>query len=204
MKIIDCKQGTDDWFEARLGIITASTFDKIITKAGKRSSQVDEMVNRAIAELIVGEPDETFQSEAMLRGKELEDQALKFFNFTKGYDFKPVGFVDSELGFGASPDGLDQEIKLGLELKCPSAHTHLAYLAADKLPDKYKQQVQGALLVTGYDKWVFGSYHPSLPCFSVEVERDNEFIEAMRKILVECGEAVRDGHAKLKAMVEAS
>ena len=31
MKILEIKQGTPEWFEARKGIATASNFDKIVT-----------------------------------------------------------------------------------------------------------------------------------------------------------------------------
>lgn len=196
-QIIDVEQGTDEWFQARLGKITASVFDKVVTKTGKPSSQVDDIVNRAVAEVIVGEPDETFQSDAMLRGKDLEEQALRFFNYTHGYGFKSCGFLSAinpvtgeELGFGCSPDGLD-EYGFGLELKCPLAHTHLGYLASGKLPDKYKMQVQGALMITGFKKWIFGSYHPELPSFAIEVERDEKIIEALREHLTEASQLVQ-------------
>ena len=40
MKVIQCTQGTPDWFEARRGIPTASRFDMILTpKTGKPSAQ---------------------------------------------------------------------------------------------------------------------------------------------------------------------
>lgn len=202
-QIIDCEQGSDEWFAARLGKPTASVFDKVITKGkGHKSKSVDDLVNRCVAEMIVGEPDETFTSEAMLRGKQLESEALSFINFTYGYDFKTVGFLDSGLGYGASPDGLDLTNSIGLELKCPMPHTHLAYLSSGTLPDKYYQQVQGAMLVTGFDKWVFVSYHPALPCLHVVVERDNEFIAKMEKILLGVCEDIKTTHQKVSALVQ--
>jgi len=190
-KIIECWQGTDEWHKARLGKLTASTFDKIVTKTGKLSASSEELVNRAVAELVMGEPQQSYQSDSMLRGQSLEVEALEFFNFTCGYKFEAVGFVEAidaegaSKGYGCSPDGLESSGR-GLELKCPEAHTHLDYLSSGKLPDKYKQQVQGALLVTGYDSWIFGSYHPNFPCLRVEVKRDEKFITAIRESLEPC------------------
>jgi predicted phage-related endonuclease len=185
-KIIDYPQRTDEWLQARLGKWTASFFDKAITSTGKRSASADEVNNRLVAELIIGRPDETFQSEAMLRGSELEDEALKFINFTHDYNFKPVGFMDSELGFGCSIDGNDVENDIGLEMKIPSLHTHLEYLAGGCLPKKYKAQVQGAMMVTGRKQHVFMSYHPEIKPFVVVVDRDDEFIKEMKKIILDC------------------
>lgn len=186
-KHIECEQGTDAWFKARLGKITASNFDKMITKTGKASASASTIVNRAVAELILGKPDEFYRSEAMERGNFLEPEALDFFNFSYGYNFKPCGFLESEeIGYGCSPDALDLDKKIGLELKCPMAHTHIEYLSGGVLPAKYMQQVQGCMLVTGFDSWVFGSYHPDIKGLHVIVERDEEYIVKMKKIIQDC------------------
>lgn len=193
-KIIDCEQRSEAWFKARLGKWTASFFDKAITTTGKRSSSSEDIINRLVAELIVGSPDETFQSEAMLRGRELENEALEFLNFTHGYSFIPCGFMDSELGYGCSPDAMDFVNKIGLELKCPMPHTHLEYIAGGELPKKYKAQVQGSMLVTGFSEWAFFSYHPEIKPFLVVVKRDEEFIMELKKILTECCDDVLKKH----------
>lgn len=185
-KIIECDQRSPEWFAARCGKWTMSFADKAITTTGKRSASADEIVNRLVAEKIIGRPDDTFQSEAMLRGSALEDEALDFINFTYGYNFKKVGFIDSGLGYGCSPDGDDQDIDIGLEMKIPSLHTHIEYLAGGELPKKYRAQVQGSMMVTGRKKWVFMSYHPEVKPFVVVVERDDEFINALRKIIEDC------------------
>lgn len=202
-KIIDCQQGGDEWHKARLGKITASVFSKVITKTGKLSASAEEIVNRAVAEIIVGEPDETFQTDSMLRGQSLELEALEYFNFTYGYKFVKCGFIDSGKGYGVSPDGIDLPVEIGLELKCPEAHTHLSYLASKALPDKYMQQVQGAMYVTGFESWVFGSYHPDLPCFSVVVKRDPKIMDAFNEHLPALCKKINDRHLELKELIGA-
>lgn len=178
-------QRTPEWYLDRCGLPTASFFDKYITTTGKASTSSVECNNRLVAELIAGKPDDTFQSEAMLRGAELEDKALAFLNFAHDYNFQKCGLVKStEYAYGCSPDGIDLENKIGLELKCPSLHTHIEYISNGSLPSKYKAQVQGAMLVTGFDKWVFMSYYPDLKPLIITVERDEDYIKAMKEILI--------------------
>jgi len=199
-KRVNCRQGTDEWFEARLGLLTASEFDQIITKTGKQSSSWEAAVNKCVAERILGGMDEGFQSNAMIRGQSLEHEALEFFNFAHGYNFERVGFFEAidadgfSLGYGCSADGEDVAKKIGLELKCPLSHTHVGYLLNNRLPDIYKHQVQGCMLVTGYEQWIFGSYHPDMKCFSVVVERDDKYISALKSELDRCCEEIIKRH----------
>lgn len=210
MKIYTFDQGTPEWDAIRLGKITGSVMEKIITKTGKRSSQIEDVVNMAVAELLLGYRQESFQSDAMLRGKDLEDQALKYFNYVNDFEFEKVGFVSAtdesglEAGYGVSPDGLWLKKGMGLELKCPMPHTHVAYLRENKLPEKYHPQVQAALMVTGFDKWIFGSYHPSMACLTVEVGRDEKFISAMEPLVKEACHLIKEEYARLTKMEVAS
>lgn len=202
--VVNCEQGSPEWFQARLGKITASVISSIVTSTGKISSSSDEVVNRAVAELIMGTGDDFFVSDAMLRGQNLEDEAIGFFNFTYDYQFEKCGFLDSGKGYGCSPDGIDFKNKKGLELKVPLAHTHLAYLADGGCPRIYKPQVQCSMLVSGFDSWVFGSYHPQLPCLRVEVERDEKIIDPMRDHLEKCCKLIQEKYLKIKSLVEAA
>lgn len=212
-EIIDCEQGSPDWFMSRLGQVTASVASRVVTKTGRLSSQANDVINRAVAELVMNEPDDFFVSDTMIRGQELESEALAFFNFTYGYDFKPAGFIKArksvddgeffDIGYGCSPDGLDEEKRIGIEMKCPLAHTHLAYLVDKVCPDVYFQQVQTALLVTGFPHWAFGSYHPDFPSFLTVVERDEPMIRSLREHLSFCGEEIQRKLKILKEELEA-
>lgn len=196
-KIIECEQRSEEWYHARLGKWTASFFDKAITPTGKKSTSAEDVNLRLVAELIVGNPDETFQSEAMLRGAELEDEALEFINFAYGFNFEKVGFMDSGLGYGCSVDAFDRSRGLTLEMKCPLLHTHLKYLAGGDVPKDHKQQFQGAMLVTGHAEKVFMSYHPGIKPLVVIGKRDNEYIKSMRDILLENCHEVKKKYAEL-------
>jgi hypothetical protein len=184
-KISEFPQRSPEWYLERCGWWTASFFRLAITPTGKASVSAETVNNRLVAELIAGKPDETFQSEAMLRGAELEDAALRFINVSHDYSFEKCGLVQStEYNYGASPDGIDLVNSIGLEIKAPSLHTHIEYISLGSLPVEYKAQVQGSMLVTGFKQWVFMSYYPGLKPLIITVERDEEYIKAMKEILI--------------------
>jgi exodeoxyribonuclease (lambda-induced) len=79
---------------------------------------------------------------------------------------------------GASPDGLVGDAGL-LELKCPSATTHIAYLLGD-LEGEYWPQCQGQLYITDRE-WVdLVAFSPVLPSVVVRIVRDEEYIDKLR------------------------
>lgn len=207
-KLSQHEQGSPQWFQDRLGKWTASFFSKAMTSTGKRSASASDIVNRLVAERILGEPDETFISEAMLRGQELENDALAFINFTHGFNFEPCGFmeavkindagVEESLGYGASADAIDHGSEIGAEIKCPLPHTHLEYLAGGVLPEKYKAQVQGGMMVSGFKKWVFCSYHPTLPSLVLVVDRDDEYIDKLRGVVHSVCDEVNEKYYLIK------
>jgi predicted phage-related endonuclease len=151
-------QGSDEWLQARVGVVTASNFSKVFTTAGKLSTSREGLVNQLVAENLINAPTATFKSEAMERGNELEPQARAMFELLMGVEVEEVGLIkmkDHEIG--CSPDGLFDDT--GIEIKCPLPATHCAYLRADKLPTTYVQQVQGTMLVLGLDRYFFMSFH---------------------------------------------
>jgi len=182
MKTIECIQGSPEWYAAKLGIPSASNFDKIICVDGAPSKQQRKYLYQLTAEIISKKSEETYQSEDMLRGKEMEAEAKKLYELITRSKVTEVGFCLSD-GYGASPDGLIGKNGC-LEIKCPKAETHIGYLLnGSSLPVEYVQQTQGQLLVTGRE-WVdFMSYYPGLRPFIVRVKRDKKFIPALKKEL---------------------
>lgn len=180
MIALDIIQGTEEWTAARLGIPTASNFDKLLTTKGKPSTQRTKYMYQLASERIVGKPVNSYKNASMERGIELEAEARALYEIINDVTVQTVGICykdDSKL-VGASPDGLIGE-NGGIEIKCPEAHTHVEYLLDGKLPTEYFQQVQGALYVTNRRWWVFMSYYPGIKPFILKVERDEEFIELL-------------------------
>lgn len=186
MIILDCEQGTPEWLQARLGIPTASSFDKIITPTGKPSTQSDAYANTLVAEWLSGESAGADLSGNVWvqRGNELEPEARKFYEMQTDSSVTQVGFVlrDDRL-VGCSPDGL---VNGGLmEIKCPAPATHVEYLLQGALPTKYIPQVQGQMYIAEADWCDFVSYHPNMPPVIFRVERNPKFIAALTDALGE-------------------
>lgn len=187
MKIINCEQGTPEWYAARCGIPTSSCFDKLLCIDGKASKQATKYLYQLAGETIIGVMPESYQNEAMLRGKIMEAEARELYCLITGEEVQEVGFCLAD-GYGASPDGLVGDKGL-LEIKCPNLATHVGYLIDNKLPADYFQQVQGQLFVTGREWCDFMSYYPGLKPLLIHVKRDEKFIKALRiELEVFCAE----------------
>ena len=185
MIISTIEQGSEDWLESRLGRPSASQFSKLITAAGKPSSQADGYINQLIAERVSGERTPVFVSDWMLHGTENEPFARSEFEFIFDIDVQQVGFCTDDSGeYGCSPDGLIDTTSgfatSGVEFKCPAPATQIGY-QRDPMSGvrKYWQQLQGCMFVTGAKSWEFFSYHPTLAHVHVTVARDDDFITAL-------------------------
>ena len=181
MKIINCEQGTKEWFDSKLGIPSASNFDKIITTRGVVSKSKIKYLYRLAGEKVSGIMEETYQNAAMARGVEMEHEARNLYSVITGKQVQEVGFCVNEgkYIFGASPDGLVNDEGC-IEIKCPTIAVHVEYLLKNDLPTAYFQQVQGQLFVTDR-KWCdFVSYYPGIKSLIIRVERDEKFINALK------------------------
>lgn len=188
MIIVDVEQGTEAWWQARLGIPTASEFDRILTPAKlEPSKSADGYMNKLIAEWYRGKPDETFQSEWMKRGNEFEEEARQWYAFTQGCEPKRVGFcMPDSANVGCSPDALIGDTG-GLEIKSVISGTMVGYVMENRIPLEYKLQVIGSLLVTGRQWWDFLVYHPDFKPLLIRTERKDvqKELEALRTALTE-------------------
>lgn len=174
MIISNVIQGTPEWFKEKAGVPSASCFDKIITTTGKPSAQAKKYMYQLIGERMLGRKEESYQSFAMQRGVELEEEARNYYEFHTGSTVETVGICfDDDMLSCCSPDGLP--LDGGLEIKCPLLPTHVEYLLNNKLPATYYQQVQGSLFVTGLEWWDFMSYYPGLDPLIVRVYPDIDF-----------------------------
>ncbi len=174
MTIIDCIQGSDEWFTAKRGKVTASHFSEILnTGSGRKTYMM-----RVIAERLTGITQTGYQDKNMEGGIELEPQAKVYYEELNECKVESVGFIAKNDFVGCSPDGLVSKEGL-VEIKCPLTTTHLNYILKGKMPAIYKPQVQGGMFVTGR-KWCdFVSFDPLLkqhPFFCTRVFRDDKYI----------------------------
>ncbi len=184
MIILDVAQGSDEWFQARRGIPTASCFDKIITPGGKASNQHKDYSNKLVAEFFLNDSESTWKSESMQAGTEIEPEARDYYRFITDINIIEVGLIykDEDKLISCSPDSLADD--RGLEIKCPDPHTQIEYLLNNRLPITYIPQVQGSMWVTGLKQWDFLSYHPGLPPLLLTVEADKLYHDTLDGLMV--------------------
>lgn len=194
MQIIDCAQGSPEWFAARAGIPTASEFKTLLSgrKDAKDKKTRSTYMMKLAGEIITGEPMESYSNVHMERGKVQEDEARDLYAFMMDVDPIRVGFIKNG-NVGASPDSLIGEDR-GLEIKTALPHIQIERLKAGVLPPEHKAQVQGNLWISGRAVWDFVSYCPRLPILCIPIERDERYIS-------EIASAVDQFNAELAEMV---
>ena len=196
MRIIECDQGTPEWFQARCGIVTARELHKVLAKGeGKTRSKY---MRQLAGEIITGEPAYSFQNDHMARGKEQEDTARELLALSVG-PISQIGFIRDALRLGCSPDGLLHDPKLcitgGVEIKSCLPDIQIERLIKGDIPSEYRAQVDGSLLVSGYSSWTFFSYSPGMPPLTVDAtlstERRDEIIAELAAFNAELDALVR-------------
>lgn len=171
------EQRSPEWIDARLGMPTASNFDKVLTASGAPSAQAQSYMCRLIGERLFGRSlEDQVRNKWMQHGIDYEDEAAIKFEEISGERTEFVGFILSKCKrWGCSPDRLIASKNEVLEIKCPSPWKHIEYTLYGPGKD-YKPQVQGQMLVGGYDAVHFFSYFPGMPSKVWKFERDDSFI----------------------------
>lgn len=185
LQVIDCEQGTPEWYAARLGIPTASEFDTVLAKgkAGGESKTRRTYLLKLAGERITGEPMYSYSNDHMERGKAMEQEARDLYAMVADVEPVRVGFLRRG-DAGASPDSLIGTAGL-LEIKTKLAHLQLECLLDDVLPSEHKAQCQGQLWIAEREWLDFVSYWPGLPLFVKRVYRDEAYIKTLAEA-VDC------------------
>jgi len=155
-------QGTIEWLVARLGRPTASCFGSIVTSTGKKATGQSGYINQLVAERVLEEPLDGFQSLEMFQGKANEGESRATYQLLTGSEVTEVALIypDEDQLVAASPDGLIQGAGGwvgGLELKNVQAKAQVEYIRGGVVPTKYKPQVYGSLYISGLEYWDFMS-----------------------------------------------
>lgn len=195
-------QGSTEWLAARAGKFTASRFADLMatTKSGPSASRQNLIITLAL-ERLTGEPEQTFQNDAMRRGTELEPLARGAYEAKTGELVELTSFVTDRdwPSVGVSPDGLLGDDGL-VEFKCPASQAkHFAALSNGAHAKEYRWQVQGQMWITGRQWCDVVSFDPRFPegldLAITRVQRDEAAINQLR-------EAVTVADAEVEAIVE--
>jgi len=194
---------TEEWFNSRLGWVTASRLSDVMakTKSGLSASRKNYMAEK-ISEILTGERTESFTSPAMTWGIETEPLAIAEYEARTFSTVTPAGFVPhpSIHKAGASPDGL---VKDGLiEIKCPNTSTHIETILSKKIDRKYMLQMQFQMACTNREWCDFVSYDPRLPEYMsmviIRVARDKKLIAEIEDEIIIFIDELNETIKKLK------
>ena len=181
----DIEQGSDEWHDARRGIVTASTVGQLVTPRTIKPASNDTsraLTMLLVAERITGFTDPTYTSDDMMRGHMDEPIARALYSEHVA-PVREVGFMTlEEPGFklGFSPDGVVDEVGL-IEVKSRRSKKHLATILADEVPLENMAQVQAGLLVTGREWLDYISYSGGMPMWIKRVYPDERWFAAIRE-----------------------
>lgn len=178
------QQGSVDWHRARMGCVTASEFATVMMKGkgGAESKTRRTYLLKLAGEILTGELADQVQTDHMLRGQMMEDEARDYYAMREDVELERIGFARARLGggfVGASPDSLVVGAPGLVEIKTRLPHLQLDVLLSGKIPDEHMAQVQGQLWVTGREWCDYVSYWPRLKPLVVRVHRDEDYIRTM-------------------------
>jgi putative phage-type endonuclease len=169
MKLINLIQRSKQWLEYRRNKIMAS--DSGIILGHSPFKTIDQLYN---------EKTKCFESAPnpwMLRGIELESVALREFEKETGHIMFPCVGEHENGWMAASFDGMTLEQDAVCEIKCPGKKDHFAALNGI-IPDKYKAQLNHQMVVADVKEMFYFSFDGEKGV-TIEVKRDDEFIEVM-------------------------
>ena len=197
------EQKSEEWFQARLGKVTASRVADVIakTKSGYSASR-DNYMAQLICERLTGQKGESFTNSAMQHGTETEPLARSAYENLRNLMVEEVGFVPHPRirDSGASPDGLVGLFGM-LEIKCPNTATHIDTLLTQTVPSKYITQMQWQMACCERQWCEFVSFDPRLPqdlqLFVKRVEFNQTYVAMLEEEVINFLEELEIKVAKL-------
>lgn len=163
-----------DWLETRAGKFTASSACAFLSdpakkedkESGKIGDSAKELCYKVMAEQTGWrEPTNPYMEFAQVRrGLVFEDTARQLAAEQLGEEITQCGFVESDVMFGCSPDGLiihDGKIDAVVEIKCPEPKSFYKQLM-DCAKREYQLQMQFCMWVCDCPRAYFVLYCPEV------------------------------------------
>lgn len=200
----DHPQGSQEWLDARRGVITASRFKdcRARLKSGAPDKKCITYAQDVARERVGGRAPEVYVNSAMRFGSEQEQYARQAYEVKTGNLVDEVGFYTTDDGvFGVSVDGLIDDDGM-LEVKTlVSSDTLFTALGGDI--SAYIDQILGAFWLMGR-KWCdLVLWAPDLESIGrhltiVRITRDEEQIQALEDDLLAFSKMVDTNEAILR------
>ena len=197
MQIMDCEQGSPEWFAARAGIPTASQFSTVMAsgRGGAESKTRRTYMLKLAGEIITGDPMDSFSNAHTERGHEMEPEARNFYAFRHDVDPQLIGFIRNG-NAGASPDSLIGENGL-LEIKTKLPHLLIDVTLRGEFPTDHKAQCQGQLWIAECEWIDLICYWPKMEPFIARAYRDEEYIKQLARAVDQFNDELAEIIARL-------
>lgn len=207
-----------EWMNKRCGKFTASEIHKLLEKGSKKEDYFGKgamtYIRTKLAEILTGNVVEIAGVDAIEYGESNELEAVLAFESETGMKVNYMGkanpkFYQYSDYSGGSPDGLTEDDKAIIEIKCPyNSAEHVRYLfmeCADDLKAERKEyyaQIQMNMLCSGKEYGYFISYDPrlSIPKLRlkiINVYKDEAFIEMLKERIAEAEKYLKVLYASL-------
>lgn len=173
------EQRTKEWFIARKGKFTASEIYNLLVSSKKKDELFGETaisyIKEKASEYLMNDDvfseiqDFNFSNAATRWGEAYESEARNLYMEMTGERVYETGFVQHTKYSGGSPDGVNEDGKGLIEIKCPfNSSKHIDFMMMEKSDDllklskQYYYQCQANMMFCQMEYLDFISYDPRL------------------------------------------
>lgn len=177
-------QGSDEWLEARRGMITAGSMNLVLTPTLKIANNEKERTHlyELVAQRVTGYVEPSYIGDDMLRG--LEDEVYAKALYAEKYaPITDYGMITNDkFGFvlGFSPDGMVGDDGM-IECKSRRQKWQAQTIIENELPTDYRLQIQTGMLIAERQWCDFISYCGGMPMFVLRIYPDPVVQAAIRE-----------------------
>jgi hypothetical protein len=208
-------QHSQEWWDARLGKVTASRIGDLMARnqprkgktVGEWSAKRNNYLAEKVAERVTGKPRDRKKVASLDHRLELEPDARAAYEFYYERDVVTAGFIDHpRIPYaGASPDGL-VDTKGGVEIKCLDPEGHIELITAGGIDQDYLYQCQFGMACTDRLWWDFVAFCPEMPeegnLWVQRIDRDDDLIASIESHVIEFLAEVDQKVAKVLAAMQ--
>jgi putative phage-type endonuclease len=198
MKISKVKQRSPEWFQLRKGKISGTRFGMIISS--RKNRLIYDLLDETLSDYLF--PDD-FVTDDMQFGIDNEPVAVDLYSKQSGIAFEEVGAILSETCpiHMASPDGVNIERGIVLEIKCTQSRAIQAQRFSEGVESGHLPQIKNYFAVSDAVKevhWVsYCPFAPERPLVLVVFKRED-----FEKDIPKWRKAVDMTEIDLKDMIE--
>lgn len=216
--IVRAPQGSMEWLQTRLGVLTASNASKIVAKVDSETRKTYML--ELVAQIATGTVEE-INSKYLEWGKIHEAACRASYKFEHGVEVREVSFIFKDENFreGVSVDAIafHHDGEVPNEYKCPYNTVHyLKFLLDSKIKNEYDWQTQFGMRVLGSDLYHVSQYDPRMtiqPFKTLIFEKDEkkqttmndavpQFTSDMDKLLKDLGLEFGSQWSRLKVQID--